>query len=1273
MTDTSTPRLEFDPALPISAEAPRIASLIREHQVVVVAGETGSGKTTQLPKICLLAGRERIAHTQPRRIAARTVAQRIAEECEVEIGDFVGYQVRFTRKVSRETRIKVMTDGVLLSELTHDRDLRRYDTIIIDEAHERSLNIDFLLGYLKGLLQRRPELRVIVTSATIDTARFSEHFGDAPVVEVSGRTYPVEVRYRPVEEDRDQVDAIADAVTEIATEPGSGDVLVFLSGEREIRDAADAIAGLGLDWDILPLFARLSAAEQQRVFQSHTRRRVVLATNVAETSITVPGIRYVVDTGTARISRYSARTKVQRLPIEPVSQASANQRAGRCGRLGPGIAIRLYSEDDFESRPEFTEPEILRTNLATVILLMAQAGLGDVESFPFVEAPVGSQINDGIRVLTELGAISARKRHEQIRLTRTGRMLARMPVDPRLGRMLLEGSRRGCLDQVQVLVAALTVPDVRERPAEHQQAADSLHRRFWEGVPGTEPDPEPATDREPLRHTVHTGTRKEAAPKSSLAGGDFEVLLNVWHYLRGRRRELSGSAFRRLCRQEYLHFVRFREWEDLVSQLREVSRELELRRGTADMSEVLTSLLSGLLSNVGLAQTERAKPQQGRRKPLTEYQGARGARFAIQPGSSCARSTPPLVVAYELVETSRLWARTVAPVKADWVEAVGGHVVTRTLSEPHWQQRTGTVVASETVSLFGVPLISGRRVNYAAKEPAIARQIFIRTALVEGEWETRQEVVVANRFALSEAERLTDRMRRPDLLIPDDSLYEFYDARIPAEVVSGATFDKWLRSLEDDTFIRLTPADCLTQPGALSVADFPDRWEVGEQALPISYVFDPGAGHDGVTIDVPLEVLHQLDGTPFGWQVPGLRGELATALLRTLPKRIRTRFVPAPDWAARALAWLRDEGAATTEPFPAALARALKALTGEIVAPTDWNPAAVDSHLRPTFVVRDGKREVARGSDLDALRAELAPKVRQKLNRSAKRLTATGQTSWTFGTIPPTVELGPGVVGHPGLVDEGNAVGVAVADTAVRARRQHELGLRRLLVCTNPSPIRSVVAHMSNTDKLALGASEYPSVPDLLADCWLKAGGQLLRQHADPTDVRDADAYRRVADLVRADCAERTQEVVRVTARTLATAAEVERRLATLAPDDPVRRDIGEQLSNLLFNKFVSATPDPWFERLPAYLQAVSVRLDGLAKNPDRDARSRAEVEDMELLYAELCDEQPPGPLPAAVEEIAFLIEEFRISQFAQGVRTAVPVSPKRIRQAVAAARSAVA
>ena len=1262
MTGSATPNIQVDPSLPIATESVTIARLIRDNQVVIVAGETGSGKTTQLPKICLLAGRERMAHTQPRRIAARTVAQRIAAECGVELGDFVGYQVRFTRKVSAATRIKVMTDGILLSELTHDRMLSRYDTIIIDEAHERSLNIDFLLGYLKQLLPKRPDLRVIVTSATIDTARFSEHFDGAPVVEVSGRTFPVEVLYRDPQAGEDEIDAVTSSVEEIVTSSSTGDILVFLSGEREIRDTADAIEGLGTGLEVLPLFARLSAADQQRVFAPQARRRIVLATNVAETSITVPRIRYVIDAGTARISRYSARTKVQRLPIEPISQASANQRSGRCGRVGPGVAIRLYSEEDFLSRPEFSDPEILRTNLATVILLMAQAGLGDIEAFPFVEAPVISHINDGVRVLSELGAIHPRKRHDLLRLTRTGRMLARMPVDPRLGRMLIEGAKRDCLATVLVLVAGLTVPDVRERPADFQAQADESHRRFWSGVPGSEPVREQKVER-PKRHTAHTGTRPEAEQKQSAPeGGDFEVLLNMWTYLRTRRRELGSSAFRRLCRSEYLSFVRFREWEDLVSQLKEATRELDLdTSGRGTMPEVLTSLLSGLLSNVGLAEQERAKRQPGKRRPLTEYQGARGARFALQPGSSLSKSTPPLVMAFELVETSRLWARTGAAITPGMVEQVGGHVLTRTVSEPHWSSRSASVQASEKLSLFGVPIVAGRPTDYAAGHPVEAREIFIRSAMVEGEWETRNKVVAANRATLREGELTTDRMRRPDLFISDDALYAWFDARVPTDVVSGATFDKWLRRTPQEEWPRLTFDDVVVNPGQLKPSDFPDRWEVGQHRLPVSYVYEPGAGSDGVTVTVRLELLNQLDGATFSWQVPGLRRELTVELIRTLPKVLRTSFVPAPDYALRALDKLSGEEGSGS--FPDALGRALTMMTGARVVGSDFQPEKLSPHLRPTFVIIDNGREIARGTDLDALAQRLSPKVAEKLTRSAGGLVSTGQRSWTFGTIPTQSSVAKGVVGYPSLVDEGVTVGVVVQDDPSKAARSHVHGVRRLLTLTNPEPVKWVVAHMGRVEKLSLADSAYPNVPSLLADAWLKAGEQLAAEQGPIVEVRDEASYQRVALAVRQECPGRTLEVVNTAAHALAAVARARVLIGTGAT--PAGRDVGVQLDNLFFNRFISATPDPWFGHLPRYARAAVLRLEAAATNPARDASLQAQIDEVEDLYEAVVDAQPPGALSPKIEEIAFLIEEFRVSIFAQQLRTSVPISAKRIRQAI--------
>ncbi|PIE20940.1 MAG: ATP-dependent RNA helicase HrpA [Arachnia propionica] len=1242
---TSPLNLSVDQGLPIAQAATEIADLIQNHQVLIVAGETGSGKTTQLPKICLAAGRRSVAHTQPRRIAARTVAERIAAECGVELGHEIGYQVRFVRRAAKQTRLKVMTDGVLLNELTRDRLLRRYDTIIVDEAHERSLNIDFLLGYLKQLIGKRPELRVIVTSATIDTGRFAAHFGAAPIVTVSGRTYPVEVQYQPLSEDQDEIDGVVAALRQIDRTSATGDVLVFLPGEREIRDTAEALSWLSA-WQIVPLFSRLAAADQQRVFQRHSGRRVVLATNVAETSITVPGIRFVVDVGTARISRYSARTKVQRLPIERISQASANQRAGRCGRLGPGVAIRLYSEEDFLSRPEYTDPEILRTNLATVILLMAQAGLGDIEAFPFLQPPVMSQISDGLRVLTELGALAKRKRHERVRLTRTGRQLARLPVDPRLGRMLIEANRRGCLRQVMIIVAGLSIADVRERPAEKQQQADELHRRFL--VPA---------------QASKQAEAKGGTAAAVLVGGDFEVLLNVWEYLTRRRNELSGNAFRRMCRQEYLHFVRFREWQDLVSQLAGVARELDLSKpAEGPMSEVLISLLSGLLSNVGAALPERAPAAKGKRRGLREYQGARGARFAIQPGSALAGRAPELVMAFELVETSRLWARTVAVIQPEWVEAVGGQVLTRTLSQPRWAKKTASVVASERLSLFGVPIIAGRTVGYAAEDPQAAREIFIRSALVEGEWEPRTTVLRDNRFALAEAEQLCERMRRPELLISDDELFQFYADRIAPEVVSGATMERWLRDKQAVASVRLTTADCLSDPGVLRGEDFPDYWENNGIRLPVRYVYEPGAGHDGVTIEVGLAELTQLDPRPFTWQVPGLRDELAVGLIRTLPKALRKQAIPAPDVAARSLAWLRDRPELADESFQAALAIALRELVGLEVGAADFQPEALPSHLRPRFVVLRDDEQVAAGTDLAQLALQLRESVRATLSESAGDLQVSGQTEWTFGEIASVVTLG-GVQAYPGLIDETVAVGLGVCETAERAASQHRRGLGRLLTLVNPSPVRWVVAHLSNPDKLALGANPYASVPELLTDAWVKASLRLLERHIEPGQVRDQQTFERVAAQVRADAAEQTREVVAVAAKTLALSAEVERRLAN-APTD-LAADIRQQLSGLVFERFISTTPDPWYDRLPKYLAAMLVRLAWAAKEPARHDRAWDDIDRIEQEYAALCDRQPPGALPASVEEIAFLIEELRISLFAQSVGAAVPVSMKRVRQAI--------
>ncbi|HZB48343.1 MAG TPA: ATP-dependent RNA helicase HrpA, partial [Mycobacteriales bacterium] len=1051
------PPLTYPPELPVSGRRDDIAAAIRDHQVVIVAGETGSGKTTQLPKICLELGRGvrgTIGHTQPRRIAARTVAERIAEELEVQLGAAVGYQVRFTERAGEDTAVKVMTDGILLAEIQHDRLLRRYDTLIIDEAHERSLNIDFLLGYLKQLLPRRPDLKLVITSATIDPERFAAHFDDAPVIEVSGRTYPVEVRYRPVVPDteadaddrgngevRDQVQAVSDAVDELVAE-GPGDVLVFLSGEREIRDTADALGrSLGDRVEVLPLYARLTAAEQHRVFQPHTSRRVVLATNVAETSLTVPGIRYVVDPGTARISRYSARTKVQRLPIEAISRASADQRKGRCGRTSDGICIRLYSEEDYQSRPRFTEPEVQRTNLASVILQMTALGLGDVAAFPFVDPPDRRSVADGVALLHELGAIVPTETDPAKRLTPLGRRLAQLPVDPRLGRMVLAADRNGCVHEVLVITAALSIQDPRERPVERQQAADAAHARF----------------RDPA--------------------SDFTTYLRLWEHLQDRQDELSSSAFRRLCKAEFLHYLRVREWQDLYAQLRQVARQLGIDVNTApgDPRMVHRSLLAGLLSHIGMREDtgQGSRERRGR-----DYAGARGARFAVWQGSAVARQPPRWVVAAELVETSRLWARTAARIEPEWAEALADHLVVRVYSDPHWSKRRGGVVASERVTLYGLPIVVGRTVDYAKVDPELSRELFIRHALVEGDWETRHAFFAANRALLEDVEELEHRVRRRGLVVGDDELFDFYDKRIPAEVVSAGHFDAWWKQARREqpellTFTREMLVDA--EPDA---AEHPDEWRQGDLAFPVAYRFEPGAPDDGVTVEVPLSTLNRVRPEGFDWQVPALREELVTALVRSLPKPLRRALGPAPDAARAALSRLVPG----EEPLADALARELGRLAGLPIRPDAFDWARVPAHLRATFRVVDGERTVAEGKDLGALKERLGGTVRDVLADAAKALEKENLTAWTVGEVPRTFRAGD-TAGYPALVDCGRSVALRVLATEAEQQQAMWAGVRRLLLLAAPSPLKYVSSRLDTRAKLALTQNPHGSLAALLEDC----------------------------------------------------------------------------------------------------------------------------------------------------------------------------------------------
>jgi len=1238
-------------ALPVSERKDEIARVIAEHQVVIVAGETGSGKSTQLPKICLEVGRGvagMIGHTQPRRLAARAVAERVAEELGSEVGQAVGYAVRFTDRVSQQTLVKVMTDGILLNEIQRDRLLLAYDTIIVDEAHERSLNIDFILGWLKQLLHRRPDLKVIVTSATIDTERFSRHFGGAPIVEVSGRTYPVDVRYQPLVdpdaraprpdedaedegdggEERDQLQGIVDAVAELVAER-PGDILVFLSGEREIRDTAEALATLALpDTELLPLYARLSAAEQHRVFESHPGRRIVLATNVAETSLTVPGILSVVDPGTARISRYSHRTKVQRLPIEPVSQASANQRAGRCGRVAPGVCIRLYSETDFRSRPEFTEPEIVRTNLASVILQMAALGLGDVARFPFVDAPDARSIKDGVALLEELGALDPGVTNPKKRLTPLGRRLAQLPLDPRLGRMVLEAESSGCLDEVMVIAAALSIQDPRERPLDKQAVAAEAHARF--------------------------------ADKES----DFLSYLKLWGHLQERQDALSSNQFRKLCRAEFLNFLRIREWQDIHGQLRQVMRTLDGRRTastpaapiedeTKRRKAIHQALLSGLLSHVGI-----------KTGPRDEYQGARNARFAIAPGSVLFKSSAGWVMAAELVETTRLWARVVARIEPEWAERLGAHLVKRSYSEPHWDAKRGEAMAYERVTLYGLPVVTARRVSYNRVDAAAARDLFIRLALVEGDWRTPHPFWEENRRLVEEVRALATKVRRTDVLVDDEVLIDFYDKRIGPEVTSARTFDAWWkreRVTRPDLlrFIR----ELLINPssGALDVDAYPDVWRYRNLTLCLSYEFDPGADSDGVTVHVPLPVLDQLDPEPFEWQVPGLRPETVAALIRSLPKEVRRSFVPVPDYARDALVRIKPEDG----PLLETLARELGRLTGDPVPPGSWDWERVPPHLRMRFLVEDeAGRALAAGRNLRALQEELAERAEAGLAVAASTFERDGLRTWgSIGTLPREVDVtwaGFRRRAYPALVDQGDSVAVRVFPTPEEQAREMWAGTRRLLLLSLPNPTRAAERRLSNDTQLALARSPYSKVADLFDDCVLCAVDQLLGDLGGP--VWTESAFTALRTGVSHALTESVVYVVTVVAGILAIRNGIELRLGKLrAPSlAPSIDDIERQLACLVGPGFVAATGVNRLPDLLRYLEGIELRLDKLPTGADRDFDNLRRVQRLERRYGELLGALGPNADEDA-EAIRWMIEELRISYFAQGLGTAQPVSEKRI------------
>lgn len=1307
--------ISYPAELPVSERREDLMAAIAANQVTIIAGETGSGKTTQIPKMCLelgLGGKGLIGHTQPRRLAARTVAERIAEELGVDIGQEVGFQVRFTGEVSKATKVKLMTDGILLAEIQRDRLLRKYSTIIIDEAHERSLNIDFILGYLKRILPQRPDLKVIITSATIDPERFANHFGTpedpAPIVEVSGRTYPVEIRYRPLsqpkadddeasddelEEDRDPLDAVCDAVDELAAE-APGDILVFFSGEREIRDAADALQARIqsnrrlANTEILPLFARLSLQEQHKVFHPGGKRRIVLATNVAETSLTVPGIKYVIDTGTARISRYSHRTKVQRLPIERVSQASANQRSGRCGRVSDGIAIRLYSEEDFESRPRFTDPEILRTNLAAVILQMTAMGVAkgpkDVEEFPFVEPPETRAINDGVTLLRELGALAPPRPQGQGGrpeaaggLTAVGQKLAQLPVDPRLGRMIVEAGKRGCVREVMVLAAALTIQDPRERPTDKQQLAAEKHNRF----------------------------RDE--------NSDFTGYLNLWNYLQEKQQELSSSAFRRLCRAEFINYLRVREWQDLFAQLRQLARPLGISLDNKRLADpvgnhdgIHISLLSGLLSHIGILD-ERKR----------EYAGARGSRFSIFPGSALFKKSPTFVMAAELVETSRLWARVAAKFDPVWAEQVAPDLVKRSYSEPHWSTRQGAVMAYEKVTLYGVPIIAQRRINYGRVDPVVARELFIRHALVEGDWKTHHKFFHRNRALLHEVEELEARMRRRDLLVDDETLFEFYDARIGPDVVSERHFDKWWKDARREN------PDLLDYDKSLLISDdaddldesaYPKTWLHKGFELPLTYEFHPVAPgstpnpSDGVTAEVPVLFLNQLDDAPFRWLIPGQRVELMTALIKSLPKQIRKNFVPAPDVARQAVALLESDFDPANDELEPSLELALRRIRGAIIPPGSWNWDAVPPHLRVSFKVVDSKGKVlGEGKDLAELQERLAPATRRAIAESLGATPASaapgaggkvqrgngkapdagapgrqqaagvpgasaaagfmeqeGLKEWTFGTIERQVSSmvkGHTVTGYPALVDKGTSVSLRVFQTQEEQLDAMRGGVIRLLALRVPAPDRYVLEHLSNTEKLTFSQNPHGSVSALIADCALAAIDKLT-----PADLPwDRKAFDQLYEVVRAELIDTVFTVTAVVERILASTRRIEKQLkgTTSLALISALNDIKSQLEQLVYPGFVARTGYAQLSQLPRYLAAIEKRLERLPGNVQRDALNMALVQRLEDDYDHAVSALLPGRHAGReLTQVRWMIEELRVSLFAVELGTAYSVSEKRIR-----------
>ena len=1223
----AVPRPTYPEDLPLSGKVQEISAAINAHQVIIVSGETGSGKTTQLPKICLEIGRGiygTIGHTQPRRMAARTVAHRIAEELNVNFGEQVGYQVRFTDQTNPETLIKVMTDGILLAETQQDKFLEAYDTLIIDEAHERSLNIDFLLGYIKRILPKRPDLKVIITSATIDVESFSKHFDEAPVIEVSGRTYPVEVHYRPIAEstrarDSDELmyQGILEALHETSLlEKGRGqvgDVLVFLAGEREIREVAQLIRRSpvlnkgGKNLEVLPLYSRLSVNEQNRVFQRHAMRRVVLATNVAETSLTVPGIRYVIDPGFARISRYSYRSKVQQLPIEAISQASAQQRKGRCGRVTDGVCFRLYGQDDFEARPEFTQPEILRTNLASVILQMLQLRLGDMSKFPFLEPPDQRQINDGFHLLHEIQAVDKSRK-----INRLGKDIARFPVDLRLARMLLQAGRTGCLTEMLVIASALSVQDPRERPLEHRQAADEAHKEYWHEQ------------------------------------SDFMALVNLWNIYEDERQKLTQSQLRKFCRKKFLSFMRMREWRDVHRQLHLLCQELNLKENhhAADYGSIHRALLSGLLGNIGEKTDEN------------EYTGARNRKHYIFPGSSQFKRKPKWIVSSELVETTRLFARNVARIDTEWIEPLATHLVRRNFFEPHFDAEKGQVFVYEEVALYGVVIVKKRRVDFAAVNPVQAREIFIQEGLVSQQLESNAGFYRHNNLLVSEIEELESKSRKRDILVDFYAVYEFYDQKLPANVVSEIELDAFRQVAEAKTpkLLYLDKAMLMKQQVLLSEQLYPNSIKIADADLKLDYHFDPQHEDDGVSVNIPVAILRQVSTAQMDWIIPGLLREKCLALIKSLPKSLRKNFVPAPDYADKVVDGLEYDGRG----LATVLAEKLFRLSGVKVPQDAFNSSTIDRHLNLNLRIIDETGTVlGRGRDIKLLIEKFAGEATRGFDQRIRHdIEKEGIIDWNFDELPGQVEIeqaGIRIKGYPAIVDKGDSVAIEVIDNRLEAGRLSDRGLLRLIMLQLKEQKKYIEKNIPGFEKFALFYSLRGSREELLSHT---VSAIFRYTFVEGKEIVHNETEFRQRLQEKQHLIETMNQVARLLEVILKQSLAIEERLKRTTADHirATYSDIKDQLDRLLVQGFLVKVPIRWLNQYPRYLKAIQYRMDKLQGNLDRDKVQMQEIMGYWQRLFELDD-----PVPETLQQYRWMLEEYRVSLFAQPVGTSMPVSAKRL------------